>query len=135
MSDELSKAAQAALAAWNEDNNSRLYMAMTGIRNALEAKQQAEPATPKPWVFLDADDLMKLPSFDYDAPQGIAEDKFARAVEQASRAKNAVPERVPMTDAEQTALYLLAICKLKTVPTYSDIIRAAEAHHGIKEQK
>jgi hypothetical protein len=88
MSDELRKAAQAALAAWNEDNNSRLYMAMTGIRNALEAKQQAEPATPKPWVFLDADDLMKLPSFDYDAPQGIAEDKFARAVEQALRAKN-----------------------------------------------
>ena len=46
------------------------------------------PAPQREWVSLDSDDLLKLPSFDYDAPQFIAEKQFVQAVDAALKEKN-----------------------------------------------
>ena len=45
-------------------------------------------APQREWVSLDSDDLLKLPSFDYDAPQFIAEKQFVQAVDAALKEKN-----------------------------------------------
>ena len=42
----------------------------------------------RPLIGLDADDIMKLPGFDYDDAQFNAETKFVRAVEAAVIEKN-----------------------------------------------
>ena len=56
---------------------------------SLVRKHTAPAAAPQiEWQSLDSDGLLKLPSFDYDAPQFIAEKQFVQAVDAALKEKN-----------------------------------------------
>ena len=102
------------------------------IKHADEriAALRAALAQPSGWVGLTDDEVFYiLKHVGISAPWS----QVAKAIEAALRAKNAVPDRVPMTEDEMRDLFLAGI-SLSERGLFK-LIRAVEEHHGIKEQK
>ena len=90
---DIMEQAESALGAKNVDRapharDAVAWMPDTGYVFAPDKNTSHAPAPQREWVSLDSDDLLKLPSFDYDAPQFIAEKQFVQAVDAALKEKN-----------------------------------------------
>ena len=148
---DLKKAAQAALDwadvilgnDWSARPKQRLGEVAEQLREALAQPEQSG------WVGL-TDEEMRIvlrecsqDTFEKLRIEWQRTKAFGRAIESALRAKNAVPDRVPIAGLVKEDVILAADVEYRKkgagaciVQTWEDcLIRAVEEHHGIKEQK